>query len=206
MLTARTLAEAYVYAGVMAAADGLPDAAGEPPVEPPVEPTADSLGESAVEPGDGPDAGLVEGPDSWTLTAGDVRIEIPYLSEQAARQVGARFGLGVSQLVDAGQWILVGTTYARRALEADLVYHGGPAEDRRRVELNWEFAADAVAEAVKFLPEGADVLPDEAVWSELGQQARGENPEHFTREKLIDDLEYYRGTLEDFRTLHGPAD
>ncbi|MDX6291940.1 MAG: hypothetical protein QOH50_1015 [Kribbellaceae bacterium] len=185
MLTARTLAEAHVYASVMAAADATPpDATVESPTAA---------------------ANLVEGPEAWTFTAGDIVVEIPYLSEQAARQVGARFGLGVSQLVDAGQWILVATTYARRALEADLAYTGeGPVQDRRRVELNWEFAADAVAEAVKFVPEDADEVPDEAVWSELGLQARRETPEQFTRAKLLDDLGYYRGTLDDFRALYGP--
>jgi sirohydrochlorin ferrochelatase len=185
MLTARTLAEAHLYASVMAAADPtLPDAATEP-----------------VAAG----AELVEGAEAWTLTSGEVEVEIPYVSEQAARQVGARFGLGVSQLVDAGQWVLVATTYARRALEADLAYADGPAEERRRIELNWELAADAMTEATKFLPAGADAVPDEAIWSELGTQARTGNPELFTRARLLDDLAYYRDTLSDFRALHGPS-
>lgn len=184
MLTARTLAEAHIYASVMAASDPAPpDAAAEP-----------AAGENRS-----------EGADSWTLSLRGLEIEVPYASEQAARQVGARFGLGVSQLVDAGQWVLVATTYARRALDLDLAYDDGPAEERRTIELNWEFAADALTEATKFLPEDADEIPADVFWSELGAQTRQRSPELFTRAKLIDDLEYYRGTLDDFRALHGPS-
>jgi hypothetical protein len=183
MLTARTLAEAQVYVSLVTAAD---------PAAPAVEP-------APVESG----SNLTEGPDAWTLATPAGDIAIPYASEDAARTVGARFGLGVSQLVDAAQWAVVASTYARRALEADMAYTGGPDQDRESVELNWEFAAEAVGEALKFLPEGADAAPDEAVWTEFGRQARAENPELVTRAKLTDDLEYYRGTLEDFRALYG---
>jgi hypothetical protein len=185
MLTARTLTEAQVYVSLMTAADESVPATAPAPIEP------------------GPN--LTEGPDAWTLstTAGD--IVVPYASEDAARTIGARFGLGVSPLVDAAQWALLAATFARRALAADMAYTGGPDQDRNSVELNWEFAADAVGEALKFLPEGADEVPAEGVWSELGTQARTQTPDLVTRAKLVDDLEYYRGTLEDFRALYGPS-
>ena len=86
-----------------------------------------------------------------------------------------------------------------------MAYTGGPDQDRSTVELNWEFAAEAVGEALKFLPEGAEVVPDEGVWSEFGKQAVAQSPELVYRAKLIDDLEYYRGTLDDFRALYGPS-
>ncbi|MFI7013672.1 hypothetical protein [Streptomyces sp. NPDC050164] len=110
--------------------------------------------------------------------------------QHAARTLGARFGLGVSQLVDAAQWAVVAETYARRALEADMAYADGRHQDRFGVEVNWEFAADAVGEALKFLPDGADVVPDEGVWSEFGRQSRAQNPEVVTRAKLTEDLEH----------------
>jgi hypothetical protein len=84
-----------------------------------------------------------------------------------------------------------------------MAYTGRPDQDRESVELNWESAADAVGEALKFLPDGADEVPDEAVWSEFGRRSRAQNPELVTRAKLTDDLEYYRGTLADFRALYG---
>ncbi|HEY4569473.1 MAG TPA: hypothetical protein VIH10_08410 [Kribbella sp.] len=184
MLTARTLAEAEIYVSLATAAD--PDA-------PAVEPTPPELG-----------VNLSEGPDAWTFASPVGEITIPYASERAAATVGARFGLGTSRLVDAAQWAMIAATFARRALDADMAYTGAPDQDRSAVELNWEFAGDAVAEAIKFLPDGADAVPDSAVWSEYGAQAKARHPHLVTRAKLYDDLEYYRGTLEDFRALYGP--
>ncbi len=132
---------------------------------------------------------LAEGADAWTFAslAGDIAIS--YTSEDACRTIGARFGLGVSRLVDAAQWAMVAATYARRTLEVDMAYTGGPDEDRLIVESNSELAADAVGEALKFLPEGAEVVPDDGVWTEFGREPRARNPAMVTRAKLADDLE-----------------
>ncbi|WBQ01805.1 hypothetical protein [Kribbella sp. CA-293567] len=185
MLTARTLTEAQTYVSLLTAADETAPATAPDPIEP------------------GPN--VTQGPDAWLLATTAGEIAVPYASEDAARKIGARFGLGVSSLIDAAQWALVAASFARRALTADLAYTGEPDQDRTSVELNWEFAADAVGEALKFLPEGAEDAPESAVWSELGTQARAQSPELVTRGKLVDDLEYYRGTLADFRALYGPA-
>lgn len=185
MLTARTLAEVQVYVSLATAADTSAPAVEPAPITP------------------GPN--LVEGAEAWTVITPAGEISVPYAAEQAARTIGSRFGLGVSTLVDAAQWALVAATYARRGLEAQLAYVGAPGQEREEVEQNWEFAADAVGEALKFLPEGAPDAPDAAVWSELGRQARAQDPHLLTQAKLVDDLEYYRGALEDFRALHGPS-
>lgn len=185
MLTARTLAEVQVYVSVTTVADDNVPATEPAPIVP------------------GPN--VVEGEDAWTITTTAGEITVPYVSEDAARKVGVRFGLGVSELVDAAQWAMVAATYARRALAADMAYTGGPDQNRSTVELNWEFAAEAVGEALKFLPDGAEVVPDEGVWSEMGQRAIAQSPEMVYRSKLMDDLEYYRGTLDDFRALYGPS-
>ncbi|GAA0946000.1 hypothetical protein GCM10009554_41370 [Kribbella koreensis] len=185
MLTARTLAEAQVYVSLSTVVDESLPAVAPAPIEPGVN--------------------SVEGEDAWTLTTTVGEIVVPYVTEQAARTVGSRYGLGVSQLVDAAQWVLVAEAYARRALTADLAYTGQPDQDRYSVELNWEFAADAVGEALKFLPEGAEDVPEAGVWSDLGTRTRAKNPQMLTRGKLVDDLQYYRGTLDDFRALYGPA-
>jgi hypothetical protein len=185
MLTARTLAEAQIYVSLATAAD--PDA---PAVEP-----------APPEPG----VNLTEGPGAWTFASPVGEITIAYTSEDAARTVGARFGLGVSPLIDAAQWAVVAATFSRRALEADLAYTGAPEQNRESVELNWEFAADAVDEALKFLPDGVDQAPPEAVWSEFGARALAREPHLLSRAKLNDDLEYYQGTLEDFRALYGES-
>jgi hypothetical protein len=196
MLTARTLAEAQVYFALMRVTG--PDAR-----------------DLSSEPPDSTLAGTtrVEGEQAWMLTygteeEGQIQVAVPYASEDVARRFGSIFGLGVSPLVDAGQWTMVAGVYARRAFDRDfsLTDGKGTPEERRMVELDWEYAAEAQGEAVKFLPEGADALPREAFWSELGERALAGHPESFTREKLNDDYEYYRGTLEDFRSLHGRAE
>lgn len=182
MPTARTLAEAQVYVSLAIAADQSAPAVEPPPIV--------------------PGSNLTENADAWTLASPAGDIAISYASEDACRTTGARFGLGASQLIDAAQWAVVAATYARRALEADMAYTGAPDQDRFSVEANWELAAEAVGEALKFLPEGADVVPDEAVWSEFGRQSLAQNPHVVTRAQLTDDLEYYRGTLDDFRALY----
>jgi hypothetical protein len=52
-------------------------------------------------------------------------------------------------------------------------------------------AVAATNEVLKFIPIGADEVPDEAFWSDRGQQKRDENTEQFRREALArfrDDL------------------
>lgn len=188
MLTARTLAEAQTYFALMrVTGTGTPD-----------------LSESTL-------AGTtrVEGEQAWTLTygteaEGQLQVEVPYGSEDVARRSGVVFGLGVSPLVDAAQWTMIAGVYARRAFDRDfsLADGVGTAREREQVELDWEYAAEAQGEAVKFLPEGAEALPPQAFWSDLGERALAETPENFTRQKLVDDYAYYRGTLEDFRVMH----
>ena len=112
MLTARTLAEAQIYVSLTTAAD-LEVPASEP---------------APLQPGEN----LLEGADGWTLRSTAGELLIPFDSENASRTVGARFGLGVSQLVDAAQWAVVAATFARRALEADMAYTGAPDQDRYR--------------------------------------------------------------------------
>jgi hypothetical protein len=179
MLIARTLVEAQTYLSLALAAD----------------PSATSVEPPEIQPG----VNLTEGEDAWTLTSAAGELTVRYASEEAARAVGARFGLGVSELVDAAQWAMVARSYADRALAADLAYEGEALGTARRlVELNWEFAAEAQYEALKFLPENADRVPDEGVWSEYGRQAVEREPGLLTRAKLNDDREYYEGTLQDF--------
>lgn len=179
MLTARTLAEAEVYLSVMAAADDAP---------------------YATEP---PEISLTEGEEAWTVTSPVGELQVLYRTEDEARRLGVRFGLGASLLIDAGGWVQLASVWAQRALDADIEYTGQPGQNRQRVELNWEFARDAVEEALKFLPDGADVVPADGFWTELGIRTQEQDPELFTRAKLVEDFEFYRDTLSDFRALYG---
>jgi hypothetical protein len=148
---------------------------------------------------------VAETPDGWLVRAGGVEVLVPYEAEQEARRSRATFGTGVSELLDPGQWVLVGATYASRALEGGLFYTADPSADPARfhtVVADWTYAADAVGEALKFLPDGAGELPPEAFWTQLGRSARDAEPGRFTRAKLESDLAFYRQSLADFRHLH----
>ncbi|GAB2925998.1 hypothetical protein ACFMQL_32285 [Nonomuraea fastidiosa] len=153
------------------------------------------------------EASVIEVPDGWLVRAGGVEVPVSYEGEHAARRSGATFGTGASELLDAGQWVLIGATYASRALEGQLDYVAGApdAERFRAVETDWIYAADAVAEALKFLPEGAAELPPEAFWTEMGRSAREADPGRFTRAKLESDHAFFRQSLGDFRRIAGPA-
>ncbi|MFI6903613.1 hypothetical protein ACIBKY_20275 [Nonomuraea sp. NPDC050394] len=144
------------------------------------------------------------GEDAWTLRLGTVEVEVSYEGERAARRHELRFGPGISRLIDAGQWVVVAGVYARRALAEDLEFAAGPAGDDayESVVAGWELAADAVAEALRFVPIGADRPPDDAFWTRTGRTVHRENPERFTRQALEADLAYYRQNLDDFRRLH----
>ncbi|GAA0617373.1 hypothetical protein HPO96_12565 [Kribbella sandramycini] len=184
MLRARSLIEAQVYESVLTAADES-----VPAVPPP-----------------GLAGNLAEGETAWTYASTVGEIEIPYAAEDASRKLGVPFGLGVSTIMDAALWVVLSGTFARRALTADMSYTGQPGQDRSVVELNWEYAAYAVREAIKFLPEDADQVPESAVWSEYGRRLLAESPQMLFRAKLFDDLAYYEGTLADFRALYdGPS-
>jgi hypothetical protein len=102
-LSARTLAEAMTYVSLLQAADDSR--------------TADRSGP--------PETTLVEGAEAWTVRSDFGDVEVRYASEHASRKLGVRFGLGVSQLIDAGQWILVADTCARRGAGRRLQYTGG---------------------------------------------------------------------------------
>ncbi|NUP65055.1 MAG: hypothetical protein HOW71_23140 [Nonomuraea sp.] len=142
-------------------------------------------------------------PEGLLVRLGDVEILVPYEAEAAARESGLTYGSGLSELIDPGQWTLIAATYASRALEGGLFYAADPDPERfDDVATGWRFAADAVAEALKFFPPGAADLPPGAFWSDLGRSVRESEPGRITRARLEDDLAFYRQSLDDFLRLH----
>jgi hypothetical protein len=99
-----------------------------------------------------------------------------------------------SELVDAGQWLLVAESCQRYAdgLTGDaaefvqlrdwLALAGEDGAERAR-ELLARSAA-AVDEALKFLPAWADQLPESAFWTDEAAEARRDRPDRFTRRSL----------------------
>lgn len=160
-----------------------------------------------VAPGGSEQAAVTDGDEGWLVRADGVEVLVPYEAEEAARQSEATFGTGLSALLDPGQWVLVSATYASRALEGGLLLAEDPSdpEGLDAVAADWSFAADAVAEALKFVPEGdvgADGPDLESFWTEMGRSARDAAPGRFTRAKLESDLAFYRQSLADLHRLH----
>ncbi|MEU6711258.1 hypothetical protein ABZ897_07215 [Nonomuraea sp. NPDC046802] len=151
------------------------------------------------------DAEVTREQDGWLVSLRGSEVLVPYEAEVAAQEEGVVFGTGLSELIDPGQWVLVASTYANRALEGGLFYAGEQADAERfeGVAADWRFAADAVAEALKFFSPDYAELPPDAFWSEMGRSLRESEPERLTRAKLESDLALYRRGLDDFLRLHG---
>jgi hypothetical protein len=190
MLRARTIVEAHLYLDLLRS-DGR-------------------LGEE--DPGD-PDGwtSLTEGPVSWTLLADGAGgrfepfgITIAYRDLAEARRTGIRFGTRTSTLIDAGQWAELGEAFAEQAIEAGLAAAGdGGREELDEALAAWDFAIDVAGEALRFLPDGADTLPDAAFWTDRGRALREDDPGRFTRDALEHQVRTYRAMRSDLGDVLG---
>jgi hypothetical protein len=175
-------------------------------------------------PGDGGDAAgdtvrdfdahttLIEGREAWTVRFDGrgmglplrLDVVVPYRTEFAARQEKVRFGHGMSEVIDAGQWRVISGGYARQALREDLRFarDRSDTERHRAVVLGWESARDAAAEVAKFLPDDADEVPETAFWTDMGRSARRDDPEWFTREGITEAISFFQEALDDFVNTH----
>ncbi|TCO50021.1 hypothetical protein EV646_10292 [Kribbella antiqua] len=94
-------------------------------------------------------------------------------------------GPEASELLDAGQWLAV----ADRA--AGSVGVDDRSEAARAV---MSVARAAVEEVVKFIPPGADVVPDDAFWTGEGRATLDAEPGRFRLERLLVVRDSYRDT------------
>jgi hypothetical protein len=173
MLSARTLAEAHIYLALRAAEETI----------------------------DGANITVTEGEQGWTVACGSIAVLVPYRSEVLCRQSEVVYGFDQSSLVDAAEWVMVASSYAQRALAGDVRSPRTP-DEVLTVERDWLHASEAQLEAVKLLVH-SEPSPAAAVWSATGRQMLAETPEQLDRTKVAEDSAYYRGTLDDFRALHG---
>jgi hypothetical protein len=79
-----------------------------------------------------------------------------------------------SQLLDAGEWLWIADRAAGNAPAGD------PVGERRALDL----ATRAVAEVIKFIPDGQQQVPDSAFWSRRGWEVRNAEPGRFSRGRL----------------------
>ena len=93
------------------------------------------------------------------------------LPEEISLPVGPDVTFGgpePSELLDPGEWLMVADLAAKGAADAS----------------DLTLAAAATEEALKFIPEGADQVPPEAIRSVDGQQIYAEDPGRFRRRRL----------------------
>lgn len=94
---------------------------------------------------------------------------------------GHSFGPGTSDLLDAAEWLWL----AGRTADLSGVATSDSPSGRATVQA---IAADAVRQAIAFIPSGQDRVPDEAFWSARGRVLRVADPDAFTRARLLAEL------------------
>lgn len=90
-----------------------------------------------------------------------------------------------SHLLDPGEWLLVADLCAQAAATPD-------AES----SYNLAVAEAAVAEILKFVPEGADAVPESAFSSARGRTVYQQEPGRFQRRRLLIVRDSYRDVLD----------
>ncbi len=105
--------------------------------------------------------------------------ELPPVRRAAGNQVEFG-GSDRSRLLDTGEWMAISEYYAK--------LDPGTFEDL-------DTARAALEEVIKFLPDGADQVPDDAFWSERGRAVREREPGRFRRARLAAVLDAYRNQL-----------
>jgi hypothetical protein len=91
----------------------------------------------------------------------------------------ARFGDGRSALIDAGQWISLATEWTTMITDANPDIS---ARIRPRVR-------DAYRQALAFVPDEADDVAHDGVWTPASRTARAAHPDHFRRPWLESHLD-----------------
>jgi len=108
-----------------------------------------------------------------------------------------------SRLLDPGEWLGVADVFAANA-RAELDGADSADEQRlTRIFYQLSAAVAATGEAVKFLPSGADRIPEEAFRSQPGRLRFELSPERFRRTNLDAELAERKRTMADFEERHG---
>nr|MDT0659345.1 hypothetical protein [Micromonospora sp. DSM 115978] len=95
-----------------------------------------------------------------------------------------------STLFDAGEWRLISDTGIH---EGGAPPSHGPEAERRHA---FTLGVAALAEVLKFIPDGADAVPESAFWTPHGRAAYDQHPDRFTREYVQRWLDRFRDELQ----------
>jgi hypothetical protein len=100
-----------------------------------------------------------------------------------------------SQLIDPGQFLRISDEAAHRVpVNLDDL----PRERWAAARSDMLYAIAALEEVAKFIPEDADIVPEEVFTSEIGRAMYQANPELFSRAQIDDGLRSYREGMATF--------
>ncbi|MGW9494669.1 hypothetical protein ACWG5P_09805 [Streptomyces prasinus] len=106
-----------------------------------------------------------------------------------------------SRIIDPGEFMWIGD---RMSTESGLRLLNTPLDEHREVRPATAYAIAAFEEIAKFLPPGADRIPEDRFTSERGREVYAKNPGRFTREEISDDLERKRSILTNIDRFSPP--
>ncbi|MEV5435305.1 hypothetical protein AB0K80_04625 [Streptomyces sp. NPDC052682] len=110
-------------------------------------------------------------------------------------------GAEPSRIIDPGEFMWIGD---RVSTESGLRLLNTPLAEHREIRPATAYAIAAFEEVAKFLPEGADRIPEERFTSERGREMYAKNPDRFTRAGIDDALERKRAILADIDRFSPP--
>lgn len=151
---------------------------------------------SVVESGDGDLASHYTGVCPRDGAQRQFTFRMPQAILMPAADGSVRFGgPEPSELVDPGEWLGLADSYAR-SVPADP--SAVAADDRREARVMLNAAAAAIDEVIKFIPAGADRVPEQAFGSEKGRAAYAREPGRFRRPRLEAVRDTYAGLAAQF--------
>ncbi|MFD0375705.1 hypothetical protein [Streptomyces sp. NPDC127112] len=97
-----------------------------------------------------------------------------------------------SQIIDPGEFLWVSE---RLSIESGVRLLNTPNAEHREIRPTVAYGAAALEEVLKFLPEGADQIPEDRFTSERGREMYAKDPSRFKRKFLTATLEQDRKVL-----------
>ncbi|MGO4462736.1 hypothetical protein AB4039_36445 [Streptomyces sp. M-16] len=98
-----------------------------------------------------------------------------------------------SQIIDPGEFMWVSD---RLSTESGLRLLNTPRAEHREIRPTAAYGTAALEEVAKFLPEGADRIPEERFTSERGREIYAKDPTRFTRKDITAALELDQRILD----------
>jgi hypothetical protein len=96
-----------------------------------------------------------------------------------------------SEIIDAGQWLIIADLCASSVAATPSQVPDERAKQRAAMQM----AVDALAEILKFIPDGESIVPDSGFWTPEGRAERHREPGRFRRPRLEVVLQTYQRIL-----------